>query len=1258
MCALLVTFTLANTSTLPAYSAEFQVKEGANVNLRSGPGTSYKKAGRLKSGSRLEELERNGNWSKVRTEDGDIVWVHNGYIVGIQGKKTVVPSVPGKLATKILPQTQHTSQVAVAEFGANDMLLITSERASRGKSFLSGKDASTSKLWLANNGILISEVLGNAVNGTATISPDGRFVAKKHEPMGLIHGLWYKNVDVIDLETGAQHILEGAPLPNLFSDDSRTIATFLVPEGEVRIYRTSDFSLVHSLSLDDYAINTYAKIEISPDHASVLLSDGYDAVIVSTSSLSEIGRLEGPLPQFNVAIFRFSPGGNYIYAFDRDGSIGGTYFWHASSFQKVSGMQHWGEKLRNFAWSSGDKLVAINFQHRSIIWDMEINQIVRDLDEKQLRFGPERYVGFGISGFSWDGSKFLTHGNAAVWDVDTGKAIRRFGKVGWVSWRKDGLFLFERTGKIVKYDPTNYTPEFEFGNGTSFEPVKFVGWASDTELTTVNVKEIRESNSIKDRLKTGAIWNRKNGSVAGVITREKLVSQLENLSPDKLSSDSKRSFTWISPDARYVIGENPMDRHEYPSTTPLKNGRIQNEFKRLQDTWYMGQDIRYNAEFGWAVAETRSALNDQNGSSMIIRLWDIKSGAKINEISFGRRYSAVDHEISRNGKVLVASLETRDSGQTEIRSWSLPEFEELSSVTSKLKIDDLMAVDNTGTIGVTHDSFHSFILHDLKSGTALRNLEKLENGNTEYQCVFCANQPLAAFSNDNSMMLGGSDSGIVGIWDIKTGSVKKKFLGHTSGVYSVAWSEDDKLILTGSDDGSARIWRVKDQKEMLRLYVFGGGDWVALTPEGYFNSSKNGANSLIAVSGVNAASMDKFYNSLYRPDLVLEALRGDPADKVKKAGDKLDLAQIWLSGPAPLVISFASLEGATVDVDKISVVADLKPVGGGIGRVEIKVNGATQVIENLPEGAEGGDSVKISQAVFLTPGKNQIEVTAYNNANLIASDSKTIEVESTAKLREKPTLHILTVGVNKYEDDQITELNYAVADAIAIGQAFTKSAANVYENVNVTRVFDSDATKDNLDQVFNKLGSEARPEDVFVFFLSGHGKTKDGRYYFIPPDFEYEGPQSFAQNGIGQLQWQQWMARVPAQKSILLYDTCESGSLARDQANEGLEVTAAINRLTRATGRTILTAATDTEPALEGYGGHGVFSYLVLEALGVADTDKDGQLEVTELASHIETELPEVSYKAFRHRQIPQISISGYSFSLGTPSIVLEQSVQ
>jgi hypothetical protein len=68
---------------------------------------------------------------------------------------------------------------------------------------------------------------------------------------------------------------------------------------------------------------------------------------------------------------------------------------------------------------------------------------------------------------------------------------------------------------------------------------------------------------------------------------------------------------------------------------------------------------------------------------------------------------------------------------------------------------------------------------------------------------------------------------------------------------------------------------------------------------------------------------------------------------------------------------------------------------------------------------------------------------------------------------------------------------------------------------------------------------------------------------------------------------------------------------------------------------------------------HGVFTYALLDALDRADVNKNGLIEVSELADYIDQKVPDYSYEAFKLRQIPQRSIVGNNFALTNKTEVL-----
>ena len=63
-----------------------------SVNLRKGPGTSYKIVGNVKKGTSLKILEVNGGWLRVRLEDGSTAWVSK--LATSEAPKASSPSPP------------------------------------------------------------------------------------------------------------------------------------------------------------------------------------------------------------------------------------------------------------------------------------------------------------------------------------------------------------------------------------------------------------------------------------------------------------------------------------------------------------------------------------------------------------------------------------------------------------------------------------------------------------------------------------------------------------------------------------------------------------------------------------------------------------------------------------------------------------------------------------------------------------------------------------------------------------------------------------------------------------------------------------------------------------------------------------------------------------------------------------------------------------------------------------------------------------
>lgn len=344
------------------------------------------------------------------------------------------------------------------------------------------------------------------------------------------------------------------------------------------------------------------------------------------------------------------------------------------------------------------------------------------------------------------------------------------------------------------------------------------------------------------------------------------------------------------------------------------------------------------------------------------------------------------------------------------------------------------------------------------------------------------------------------------------------------------------------------------------------------------------------------------------------------------------------AGPPPVAVITSHKSGGHSSSDLVTVAARITNRGKGIGRIEWRLNGVTSGVMSAPAGP--GPDYDVSRELALDPGENQIEVIAYEGRNLLASPPAQITIVYDGPVDTvKPKLHILAIGVNAYEDRggvdpethqllKFPPLHASVPDAEAFASEMEK-AAGQYAEVRVTKALNTGATLGKLDATISRIASEIGPRDTFVFYAAAHGYTVGGNYYMIPQDYQ-GGPEPAAlkARAIGQDHIQDWIAnRIKAKKALILLDTCESGALTggyTKSRTEGPMSEAAVGRLHEATGRPVITAASGGKSAYEGYKGHGVFTYALMEALHKGDTKGNSKIEVTELAAHVEKRVPEL----------------------------------
>ncbi len=595
--------------------------------------------------------------------------------------------------------------------------------------------------------------------------------------------------------------------------------------------------------------------------------------------------------------------------------------------------------------------------------------------------------------------------------------------------------------------------------------------------------------------------------------------------------------------------------------------------------------------------------------------------------------------FSPDGKTAISSSE-----DNTIKIWDISSAREIRTFKWKKGACYSLAYSPDGRNILSGSWEGTLILWNLASGKIIRTFKGHNLGINS-----------VAFSPDGKTIISGDKEGRIKHWDVFSGHKIQSLKGHFGSITSLSFDREGSRIISGSEDGSIRIWDSKTGQEIAKIICFKDEEWIIITPEGFYNCSPKGDKHLNVRAGKKVYGIEQFYGLFYRPDLVYAKLQRDADALIHQNIAKIDIKKV-IAGGAPPAVSFVSPEmSKMVSQRDITITIELTDQGGGIGKLEWKINDITVGVQE----EERGISVKKrkvrslpirkSKLITLSPGENIIRITAYNAKNEITSISKSLALTLKDEISSKPTLHLLTIAINSYRDKSLW-LKYSVPDAESILSAFQNYSHSIFTDISKTHLFDNGATYKGIDNIFNLLATKVQPYDVFVLYLAGHGITLDGRYHFLPYDFRYRNQDSIRNYAINQDHFQQWLARIKARKSLVLMDTCNSGSFTKAQfIQRGITEKTAIDKLTRATGRATIVASKDNQPALEGFKGHGIFTYVLLSGLKEADTqngNRDRLTSIHEIAAYIDEHVPDITFKAFGYEQIPQMNMMGRDFPI------------
>jgi WD40 repeat protein len=871
--------------------------------------------------------------------------------------------------------------------------------------------------------------------------------------------------------------------------------------------------------------------------------------------------------------------------------------WDVASGKLLQTLGGHSQQVTSLAFTpDGTRVLSGSYDGTAKIWETATGNLVRSIDARPNRLKAVAFTpdGKSILTAGWPAPKSLAP--IRLWDAETGQAVRGFGD-GSLTINAVAISAQKQLVSVSGSDITYWDIE----RGVPLPAISFTSAINEVILSPDGKRIVAASSD-----KTIKIWSMEKGELLRTLPAH----------TEKVNSVA------VSKDRGLVISGS---RDKTVRVWEAETGRLVNTLTEHTD----------NVAQVAVTADGTRALSGGRDKKLIA--WDLLTGKVLRSIDTGGPVSTV--ALSQDGTQALSGGSDKTA-----KLWDLGSGQLIRTFEGHAGGVAIVAFAPDGTRILTGSTDKSMRLWD----TATAQVVHIFNGHSKtVQSV--------AFSSDGKLIISGSQDQLVKIWDAHTGQFVRDFDGHTGHVASAVFAPEGNRVVSASTDGTIRIWRTSDGEALAGLVGDSTGRWLAFTPAGFFAASRDGDAMISVVRGFESYAMLEVYEQLYRPDLVEERLKGDPMATYKNAVFKLNLNDILDSGAAPQIEEVPGKSETAGTSIKVTV--RIVDVGGGIGkklvwRVNGKTSGDVEPVE-LKDVAtpSSGNAVVVSQVFNIDPSKdNEIIVRTYNGRGLIAAELSISRAAFGAGSASPARMHVLAIGVDKYRMEAY-RLNYAVKDAKEFAEALKIVGEGLFASVRTTVLTDEEVSETRIGSVIDRIGGDAKPNDVFVLFLGGHGKSIEGKYYYLPQTLDFEGQQPLTEGGIGQEKWQVWLAKIDAQKTLLIFDTCDSGSAG--SIIRGLETSrqTAMEQLQYATGQNLIAAS--REAAQEGYKDHGVLTYALLETLNLADPGPEDEVNVVRLAQNASRRVPQITQQISGVRQIPFQKLSGSDFPIGLRRKVL-----
>ncbi|MBV9240775.1 MAG: caspase family protein, partial [Acidobacteria bacterium] len=450
----------------------------------------------------------------------------------------------------------------------------------------------------------------------------------------------------------------------------------------------------------------------------------------------------------------------------------------------------------------------------------------------------------------------------------------------------------------------------------------------------------------------------------------------------------------------------------------------------------------------------------------------------------------------------------------DVRLWHAEVSPDAKAIA--LEVVDSQAVGNHFDDAEFRHTLGSIELWDLRSG---KRLWKANLPDSEY---------IISFSNDGKVVSAGSVR-----LDAVTGTrlpdmTADKLTPEQLEAYG-AFTINGRNVSVRNASTCVEIRDRVSHRLIAQLYWLNDDDWAVITPSGLFDASEGAQAAMHFMVadpevGYQLITLDQLKATYYVPGL-LHKLFYQPQD-LPKVGD--------FSITLPPKVNTDLLR------NQLGVKIDAVNRGGGIGRMEVRVNGVEVTAdargENTAAATASNAEFKVDIGSRLHKGENKVEVIPWNlegnvrglpeaflvdvkpgnSVPVIAAKGSDEVPEVETKTPSDINFYAIISGIADYQGTAI-DLRFSAKDAENISEAMTLAARKYFcaegmaankpcERVHIRLLSTEqdkqtqfaglpdvpdlkrlDPVKSGFRDAFAEVAAKAKPEDVVFVYMSGHG---------------------------------------------------------------------------------------------------------------------------------------------------------------------------